>query len=116
MSTAPGPDDPDGRQGDERTTPEPGTGEWYAALAERAVESALDSIRSGEDAAPALSLAATAWDVVMGHATEDQRADMDEYLLADDGGYVLHDSVRCTCPPDVVARGGYASGCPVHHA
>lgn len=86
--------------------------EWYAQLAERATEQALDNIRSGEDAGGDLSLASAAWDVVMGLATDDERANMNEYVLTDDGGYEVERP--CICPPDLLARGGFKGGCPVH--
>lgn len=96
--------------------PQRGTHDWYAALAERATETALGKIRSNEDAGGDLSLAAAAWDVVMGIADDDTRADMDEYVLTEDGdGYGLdpHEE-ECICSPEMRATGGFTSRCPVH--
>lgn len=85
-------------------------------LAVRATALALDNMQSDIDAIAELSLAAVAWDAVMGAASPDQLADLDEYVLTDDGGYEIEvgDGGECNCPPDLVARGGFRSGCPVH--
>lgn len=85
---------------------------WYATLAERATEAALDHIRANEDASGELSLAAAAWNVVMGLASDDERADMNEYALTDEGGYEI--KRECICPPELLARGGFKGRCPVH--
>jgi hypothetical protein len=82
---------------------------WYAQLAERATEEALGNMRSNEDASGALSLAVTAWDAVMGAASDDELADLAEYVLTDDGGYAYSGVGGCTCPPHLVARGGFRS-------
>lgn len=87
---------------------------WYAQLAERAAECALGQMRDNEDAGAALSLAAAAWDVVMGLATEHERADMNQFVLTEDGGYEIERV--CICPPDLVERGGFKGRCPVHAA
>lgn len=105
---------PDGEPMSETTTVEHRGAEWYAMLAKRATEHALDQMGANEDAGAALSLATTAWDVVMGSATDDQRADMNEYVMPDDGGYELVDRRECICPPELLARGGFRGGCPVH--
>jgi hypothetical protein len=87
------------------------TQDQCAVLAERATEQALMAMRADRDAGADLALAAAAWAVVMGDAGDDIRADMDEYELTDDG-YQLRQP--CTCPPDLLARGGFRSTCPVH--
>lgn len=87
--------------------------DWYARLAERATEQALDNMRSNEDASAELSLAVTAWNAVMGSATADELADLDEYEVTADG-YGLAETRECTCPPELAARGGFSSRCPVH--
>lgn len=84
----------------------------YAQLAERATERALDNMRSNVDASVELSLASVAWDAVMGSAPAAVLADLDEYALTDDG-YELT-GPGCVCPPELVARGGFKGGCPVH--
>lgn len=86
----------------------------YRALALRATEQALSNMRDDIGAAAELSLASLAWDAVMGMASAEQLADLDEYVLTDGGGYELADTDACICPPDLVARGGFKSGCPVH--
>jgi hypothetical protein len=83
-----------------------------AILAERATVKALNKIRNGVDGSVELSLAAAAWSVVMGNATDKVREDMAEYELTDDDGYELRR--RCICPPDLLARGGFKGGCGVH--
>lgn len=88
--------------------------EWYAQLAERACERALDVIRSDEDAGAELSLAQVAWKVVMGDASDAERSDMNEYVLTDDGGYEIDMAWVCICPPELLARGGFKGGCPAH--
>lgn len=88
--------------------------QWYAQLAERATENALYMIRSKEDASAELSLASVAWNVAMGTVTDEERSDMDEYVLTDDGGYEHGSPEPCVCPPDLLARGGFRGACPVH--
>jgi hypothetical protein len=91
--------------------------EWYAQLSERAAERAVDIMRSGcQDDGPdaALSVAVIAWDVASGFATDEQRSDMNEYVLTDDGGYEIDMSDECICPPELLARDGFKGGCPVH--
>lgn len=88
--------------------------EKYQELAERATARALDNMQSNTDAGGELSLAVAAWDAVMGMASPDVLADLDQYVLTDDGGYEV--PRVCICPPDLLARGGYKGGCPVHGA
>lgn len=88
--------------------------EKYKELAERATKHALDNIQSNIDAGAELSLAAAAWDAVMGMASPDVLANLNEYVLTDDDGYEIKRD--CICPPDLLARGGFRGGCPVHRA
>jgi hypothetical protein len=85
----------------------------YAALAERAAERALSLMRDGHDASAELSLATAAWSAAMGEASDAVRADLDEYEVTD-GGYQLREVRACICPPDLLARGGFRGGCPIH--
>lgn len=89
---------------------------FYAELAKRATARALDNMGSNDDAGAELSLASTAWDAVMGMATDDQLDDLAEYVLTDDGGYDIDpgDPGDCICPPELLARDGFRGGCPVH--
>lgn len=90
----------------------PGERSKHHELAVRATALALDNMQSDTDASAELSLASAACDAVMGTASPDVLANLDEYVLTDDGYKVGGDD--CICPPDLVARGGFKGGCPVH--
>jgi hypothetical protein len=66
---------------------------------------ALDQALSGEDALPAVSAAEAALRIEAG--------ELDPAKL---DGYPFPDEDECTCPPGMVARGGFRSTCAVHGA
>ena len=67
--------------------------DWYSAMADHLTERALlmmrGEFRNEKDAGAELSLAAAAWDAVMGTASLDVLADLDEYVLTKEGNYEL---------------------------
>lgn len=83
-----------------------GTAPDWGVWARRALEQALSEVRDGEDAIPSVSLAMA---LLRAEAGE-MDADEVESLLYSMAG--PPDSA-CTCPPDLRARGGWASTCPV---
>lgn len=98
----------------EPPNPERGTPQWYATLAERATEGALEEMRSGRDAGPELSLAMAANDILVGIAGKDVRAELDEFVFTDAGDIDVESRSTCACPPEMLARGGFRGRCPVH--
>lgn len=79
----------------------------WSARAERLLEQALSETRDGIDSIPTVDAALTALRIEAGEVPADA---MDGYHFpgeddSDDG---------CTCPPALVARGGWSSRCPVH--
>jgi hypothetical protein len=76
-------------------------------IAERLTERALDEIRDSSDAIPLLSGAIAALMIEAGEMTADDLASLEAWA----SGEV---AVTCTCPPDLVARGGFRSSCPAH--
>jgi hypothetical protein len=74
--------------------------------AEDALERALDELRSDEDAGAAVSLAAAYLRALYGESDDDELADL-RY-------YERDREPECICPPALVSRGGFKSGCPVH--
>jgi hypothetical protein len=78
----------------------------WGTRAERLLEQALDEVRSGADAIPAVDAALTALRIEAGQVPEDE---MDGYRFPGED-----DDVQCTCPPDLAARGGFRSDCPAH--
>jgi hypothetical protein len=79
----------------------------WGVRAERLLERALDEVRSGEDAISTVSAAEAALRIELGELPEDAMA-----------GYPFpgeeDDEDDCICPPDLLARGGFKGGCPVH--
>jgi hypothetical protein len=92
---------------------------WFETLAQRATERALDAFANEdtESAAVELSLAdacmSAAFAVGIGAANQEGETIAANYILTDDGGYETYRG-DCTCPPELVARGGFQAGCPVH--
>lgn len=78
---------------------------WHTR-AEALLERALDEARSGIDAIPTVTAALQALRIEAGEASEDS---MDGYHFPGED-----DPTPCTCPPDLIARGGWASTCPLH--
>ena len=78
---------------------------------EALLEEALDMVRSGsEDPIPTISAADAASRIAAGELPYDE---MDGYPFPGEPD-PLDDPARCICPPDLVARGGFKGGCPVH--
>ncbi|WP_116025416.1 hypothetical protein [Thermomonospora umbrina] len=83
----------------------------WAGLAERLLEQALQDARDGADAiAPAEAAVAALW-AQAGDIPEDEAGDLSRDLAGMLDGFV---EVSCSCPPDLVARGGYRSTCLGH--
>jgi hypothetical protein len=72
---------------------------WTARIADL-LDRAIDELRSGEDFIATVSAANAACDIMAGALPEDE-------LEASWWG----ECPECTCPPDLVARGGFTSGC-----
>lgn len=80
----------------------------WTSLAARLLEQALGEARDGDDdAIISAETAAIALRAACGEVPETTMRDM--AALLDDG-----DESVCTCPPDLVARGGFTSTCPAH--
>jgi hypothetical protein len=90
-------------------TADTGKPDWHAR-AERVAEQVLSDVMSGIDALPAVSLLKAVLHAEVGELPADETAELDEYFRRDEGG----EDGRCICPPDLLARGGFRCGCPVH--
>jgi hypothetical protein len=80
-------------------------GRW-TVLAERLLEKALSELRSGDDTTVATASAALAALTACDLSADEQDELWHELAESDE--------VPCTCPPDLVARGGFTSNCPAH--
>jgi hypothetical protein len=79
----------------------------WTERAERVTEEALVLIHHNEDAISTLSLAIACLRVECGELPAEELAGIDfPGEEPDESG--------CTCPPDLIARGGWTSRCPVH--
>ena len=96
------PEPPEG-QGDEHGAHKHPRSVW-SIRAEKAIEQALSEVTDNIDAMPALSLAMACLQAEVGELAADDMASLD----ASFNGPV------CTCPADLLARGGFRGGCPVH--
>lgn len=76
----------------------------WGRLAKDALERALDEVESGRDAISTVSLALDCLRAEVGELPQDTL----ECLEA------LYAEPECICPPDLVARGGFKGGCPIH--
>lgn len=77
-----------------------GRAEWLA-------ERVRSDILSGLDALPVLSALEAALKIEAG---ELPASELDGYPFPD----AEADTARCICPPDLLERGGFRGGCPVH--
>lgn len=75
----------------------------WSIRAERTLETALDEVRDGIDAIPAVDLALACLRI------EDGSLSADEV-----DGYTFPGEEVCICPPDLLERGGFKGGCPIH--
>jgi hypothetical protein len=75
---------------------------------EKLLQQALDEAQSNSEAIPTVDLALHALRAEAGELPEDETASL-AASLAD-----LFREAVCICPPDLVARGSYRGGCPVH--
>jgi hypothetical protein len=91
-------------------SPEPAMSEETGALwgirAERLLEQALDDVRSGVDAIPVVDAALAALRI---QARELPADEMDGYRFPGE-----EEAAECTCPPDLLERGGFRSSCAAH--
>lgn len=79
----------------------------WSDRAVRLLNEALDQIRDDEDATPAVGAALAALRIELGELPE---SELDGYPFpGEDSG------PPCTCPPELRARGGYASSCRADH-
>jgi hypothetical protein len=78
----------------------------WSARAVEALECALSEIRDGEDALPSVSLADACLRAEQGIMDTDELVDLTYYYE--------RPGPECICPADLVARGGFRGGCPVH--
>jgi hypothetical protein len=78
----------------------------WTALSERLLEQALYELRSGHDAVPTASAALAAL-----RSCDSTAAEQDELWEELTGVPV---ELPCTCPPDLVAFGGFRSTCLAH--
>ncbi len=74
----------------------------WGDVAEGYLEQALDEVRDGDDAIAAVSSALAALRIEAGE------------LPADEMDVVEDADLECTCPPELLARGGYRSSCPLY--
>lgn len=81
----------------------------WTARAERVAEQVLSDVKSGTDALPAVSLLEAVLRAEAGELPAGEMAALDAYFRRDEG-----DEADCTCPPDLLERGGFRGGCPVH--
>lgn len=79
----------------------------WSVRGERLLERALSEVRDDEDAIATVSAAVQALRIDAGEADP---ATMDDYPFPGED----RPELECICPPDLVARGGFKSGCPVH--
>lgn len=78
----------------------------WSARAEALLERALGEVRDGVDAIPTVDAVMQVLRIEAGEAAADT---MDGYPFPGED-----DLTPCTCPPDLVERGGWASTCPKH--
>jgi hypothetical protein len=76
----------------------------WSVRAQEATEQALGEIIDGIDAIATLSLAMACLKAEVGELDPDDMADLDR----------SYNGPVCICPPDLLERGGFKGGCPVH--
>jgi hypothetical protein len=77
----------------------------WGVRAEYLLEQALDEIRTGIDAIPTVDAALAALRVEAGELPPNE---MESYPSSGE------ERCGCTCPPELLERGGFRGGCPVH--
>lgn len=78
---------------------------WRQRLEEK-LEIALGETRDNVDPSASISLAEVYSRAWAGEATDDELDDLREYEERREP--------ECICPPDLLERGGFRGGCPVH--
>jgi hypothetical protein len=78
----------------------------WTARAVEALERALGEIHDNEDPLPSVSLADACLRAEQGLLDADELADLTYFYEPPEP--------ECICPPDLIARGGFRGGCPVH--
>ena len=78
----------------------------WSLRAQEAIEQALGEVIDGDDAIATLSLAMACLQAEVGELDADDMADLDR----------SYKGPVCICPPELLARDGFRSGCPVHAA
>ena len=81
----------------------------WARRAERLLEQALDEVRDDVDALVTVSAAEAALRIEAG---ELPASELEGYPFPDEA----EPERECICPPELVERGGFRSGCPAHSA
>ena len=76
---------------------------WGERAAE-ALEQALEELHAGDDPLASVSLANACLEAEQGLLDADEVANLE----------FTYDEPVCTCPADLVARGGWRSGCSAH--
>jgi hypothetical protein len=84
--------------------PDQGISVW-SERAEAALEEALVAVRDGVDAIPAVTAALDCLRAEAGELSQEDVAALAEMFTP---------GPACTCPPELVARGGFRSSCPMH--
>jgi hypothetical protein len=77
--------------------------------AERVAQQALDEVIGGIDAIPTVSLLMAVLRAEVGELPADEAADLDASFRREEDP-----EAACTCPPELLERGGFQGGCPVH--
>lgn len=80
----------------------------WAVRAERLLEIALDECHNGLDAIPTVVAALSALRIECGELPE---SGMEGYPFPNEEEM---DGLDCTCPSDLISRGGFRSSCRVH--
>lgn len=81
----------------------------WSIRAERAAQQVLDEVIDGIDAIPAASLLLAVLRAEVGELPADEADDLEASFRQDEDP-----EANCTCPPELLERGGYRGGCPVH--
>jgi hypothetical protein len=81
----------------------------WNARAERVAQQVLDEVIDGLDAIPATSLLMAVLRAEAGELDAEEVAGLDGYFRREE-----NPEADCTCPPDLLERGGYRGNCPVH--
>jgi hypothetical protein len=98
----------DHRDVNDHEWPQSGTEIWNIR-AERIAEQALNEIQDSIDAIPTVSLLLAALRAEGGQLPASEAAELDESFRREE-----NPEADCICQSDLLARGGYRGGCPVH--